>query len=255
MNDEAKCANYLGNLSDLFKFLAERLHLIGEPCPQLHRLSDLISTFKSVKKKKNLRLSINPNITTELISSTFCGPGGITQLSIGGEINVKNNKLESQSIAVCISFAPYKDVDRTISETHSCPQMNANTIHIVRRFHFDYDANVADKEWTVNHLQYGGTFDSRFLMDDSSPCQYSLFSNIEIPRIPTQPFDLILVFDLFLRQMPSNISDIHKEGRWNNMVLKSENIWLRDFYRKLASHLINTKRKESLHQFSISNGL
>ena len=254
MNDETKCANYLGNLSDSFRFLAERLRLNGEHYHRLYDYIALISTFKS-GNQKNFRLSINPNITTELTSRTFCGPCGITQLTIGGEINVKNNKLESQSITVCISFAPYEEVDRTKSETHGCPQMNANTIHIVRRFHFDYDANVADKEWTVNHLQYGGKFDSRFLKDDFSNCQYSLFANIEIPRIPTQPFDLILVFDLFFRQMPSDMSDIHKEGQWNNMVLKSENIWLRDFYRKLASHLNNKKRKESLHQFSISNGL
>ena len=254
MNDETKCANYLGNLSDLFKFLGERLRLNGEPCPQLYEYIVQISTFKRIKQK-DFKLSIEPNITIELTSSTFCGPCGITQLSIGGEINVKNNILESQSIAVCISFAPYKEVDRTKSETHGCPQMNANTIHIVRRFHFDYDAKVADKEWTVNHLQYGGKFDSRFLKDDFSHCQYSLFSKIKNPRIPTQPFDLILVFDLFLRQMPSKISDIHKEGQWKNMVLKSENIWLRDFYRKLASHLINEKRDVSLHQFSISNGL
>ncbi len=165
-------------------------------------------------------------------------------LLIGGKIEGKGNEITFSSLSVCITFTTESpnpvgptgtsSYTKSLNVSSCCLNQNRNTKRIVRRFHFDYQPSESDKP--VSHFQYGGKFPESERYKD---CHYCLEHFLKNPRFHYPPMDLVLLLDLMIREFETPLDKWKYENNWNALVFKSQELWWKDYWNKLAGYLNN----------------
>ncbi|EJN8560411.1 hypothetical protein V9K52_003038 [Vibrio alginolyticus] len=252
INDIKFTIEYLENLSDFSKFLTQRA---GELPPsrgsQLYAffsnlrltLKQHLRQLKSRHAKLNTEISIDPNIIFR-----YENPEGIGRkfhVSIGGVIKIKNSIITEQSLCIYLMLEHTSDCSDIPDEWKMYPPQEG--FNVLRKFHFDFDAKNDDDSKPKFHLQYGGSFEEKYL-NLGSKIYYKIYSSLDTPRIPQQPYDIIMLLDFALREFNLRGGEITNEKRWNNIVIKSEKLWLKPYYENLIERLNCSSRSSPLHR-------
>jgi len=187
---------------------------------------------------KNRGVSLNlPCFEVPLLRPVQCGADTKSYLSIGGRIKFDRQGIVDQSISVCLFIVPDKDI--TASSNNGTTDMKANTRYVVRRFHFDMDCNLDNKGWPISHIQYGG----KILDDQKGDAEYHLIKNIDLPRIPSFPLDIIQVTNFFLHQFETCLKKPFSLPDWRSVVIENDNIWKEHYIKKMLEETSKTKKK------------
>lgn len=240
---------YLNILLKLFKFLKESNAVSRSgPC-NVDACSKILTNLEAIRRAKRAKwkLDINPNLEFLVENKSFCGPRGETRLIVGGYVDVAENLIQEQSISVMFIYKPTNKISEDHQTIHACHNVDPGGGEVVRRFHFDLDANLNSGDRPVSHLQYGGKLNPAYLNNSVEP-RYRLFKAIDNPRLPSPPYDFTLVIDMFLRQIQTQAKDLVKEPYWGSLVSESEILWFRDYFQKIHSHLSQSKGNSTTYQ-------
>ena len=148
---------------------------------------------------------------------------------------------------MCLIHSPYEDPDTTKCQEYASIETPCGESEIVRRFHFDIDLELDKQDRPISHLQYGGDFSSNHV-NHNQQINYRLYKAIDEPRLPSPPYNLTLILDLFLAQFATNASKIRKESRWRNLVKESEEFWLGCYFESIHNSFAGKRSKETLYE-------
>ena len=250
MIDQDFTEKYLSLLVEFSTFLMRRQNAL--PDSEKNQLSSFIFGLKDkcqfatkqikAGKKINTEISIEPNIIF-----SYKNPVAKAKkfyISLGGNLKISSNTIVEQSL--CLNLL--------LEHTEHCEALPAEWMfydveegfHVLRRFHFDYDAKNDDFLKPKFHLQYGGRLQENYL--DVDKVHYKLFKPIDYPRLPQQPHDFVMLLDFILREFNIDGVNITDESKWNSCVIKSEKLWLKPYYLELLSRLDSGSRKSPIHR-------
>lgn len=238
---------YLHALKNFSKLVIEK----SEVLPRSHN-NQLYSFFCELHTKlgrvmRNNRafiedISINPNIVFPYINPK--GGGRKFYISLGGSINFNNGIICRQSLCLNLMLEHTEDSTDVPKEWNSSPM--ATGYNILRRFHFDLDVNNDDISKPKFHLQYGGNFENSYLQVKN--VHYNLFSPLDHPRLPQQPYDIVILLDFILREFELGGTEVINDSGWNKHVIACEQIWLEPYYDAVLTRLRCASRKAPLHR-------
>ncbi|MCA3903475.1 hypothetical protein JKP31_19520 [Vibrio vulnificus] len=186
-------------------------------------------------------ISINPNIIF-----SYKNPKAKSKrfhISLGGKIKIKDSMICEQSLCINV-ILEHTDTCKSIPDNWKMYPTDTG-YHIIRRFHFDFDSANDDISKPKFHLQYGGNFEEQYLEIEN--IHYNLCNPLDTPRLPQQPYDIIMLLDFILREFTLG-GKVVKEKKWNQFVIESEKIWLEPYYKNLLSKLSNNQRSTPLHR-------
>ncbi|KOO15519.1 hypothetical protein AKJ18_11075 [Vibrio xuii] len=242
-------SNYLRTLKNFCKFVLTR-------CSELPRTQDeqlsifftkLHDTLSRVIRKGarvNEEISIDPNIIFKYKNPII--DGRKFHISLGGVIKLKRGTIIEQSLCLNLMLEHTDSCDEIPEAWNSYP-LDDHGYHILRRFHFDFDAKNNDNGRPKFHLQYGGNFESRYLGVDDS-IHYKLFSPIDHPRLPQQPYDIVMLLDFMLREFELGGHSVINDSGWNKHVIACEKIWLSPYYENILNRLNCSARATPIHR-------
>ncbi len=241
--------SYLKLLINIFQFLATSSEYRRNAYDSIETIQTALSKLKAISATQceDWNFSLTPNIEFEISTKSFCGPRGKTHLVIGGQLNVEKGLLKDQSITVCVVSTAESELDEEQKKKHCCGTWNTSLRTVVRRFHFDLDPGQLRRDRPPIHLQYGGKFDSCHLASGFD-YNYELFQAIDLPRLPSPPYDFILLLDMLLKQFGVNVSGITQESRWRSLVRCSETLWLLPYFQKITDYLGSADRVNSVYE-------
>ena len=197
-------------------------------------------------RRGDYRLALDPNWSVQIDDQLQFGVPGHAELHFGGEIIFKNQCLQRQVLTVVILFRADDHAEPIVGR----PRLIEGENHVVRRFHFDFDPSVADQNRPLAHLQFGGNLNRTYLsIPDTSPCRYELFHQLECPRLPWSITDLTIVLDIFLRQFPAGLDGLIGGSAWRELVMDSEQLWLKDFFQQAAAMMDSTNGRVPLYEY------
>ena len=106
-------------------------------------------------------------------------------------------------------------------------------------FRCHYDSTSKDQYAPIFHLQFGGT---------SHPGELCWFpKNLELPRFPSPPIDLILACELVVATFfPSIFKKLCQEGNWVNLIQESEKFFMKKYYKLCMEHFANQYEDKTL---------
>ncbi|EJS0370841.1 hypothetical protein [Vibrio sp. JC34] len=248
MVDKELTEKYLKVLMGFSKYLV--CNISGIPSSQSTQLQSFFSKL-SDKLRKDIKIIKTSSLSKEIsINPNFLFPyknpkakGRNFYVSFGGKIIIKNSIITEQSLCVNL-ILEHTDTCKAIPEGWKMYPVETG-FHIVRRFHFDFDSANDDILKPKFHLQYGGNFDEDYLGLDNT--HYKLCNPLDNPRLPQQPYDIIILLDFILREFTLS-GKIVKEEKWNKFVIESEKIWLEPYYSNLLTKLSDKNRKRPLHR-------
>lgn len=233
---------YKKHICKLFNYLSKHAK-INQHCRGFS--GQLSSTNNAIQSNKNDDFEINFNPMNININKLkiIKGPAKIF-LSIGGKINFTNTSMD-QSISVCLNIKPEKKINSCDIRCH--PELDENSGHILRRFHFDID--TSQEEWPVSHLQYGGKIHATQKEDN----YYGLFQLLDDPRIPIPPTDIVQVLNIFLCQFKTDILPVFQGSAWGKLVTENDEIWRKYYHKPVFDTLSKSGNKLSLYDLAISH--
>ncbi|EKO3803713.1 hypothetical protein NTE05_000878 [Vibrio harveyi] len=243
---------YLQNLLDFSKFITYRpSELPPSRGNQLYaffsnlnnELTSIIKQMRHRNSRVNYEISINPNIVFRYDNPI--GKGRKFHVSIGGIIKIENGLIVEQSICINLILEHTSLCEVIPDDWKMYPVQEG--FHILRKFHFDFDSKNDDDIKPKFHLQYGGSFKEEYLKVDND-IHYKLYSQLDTPRLPQQPYDIIMLLDFMLREFALKGCEIAKEARWNEIVMKTEKLWLKPYYERLLARLDCGSRTSPLHR-------
>lgn len=101
---------------------------------------------------------------------------------------------------------------------------------VLRRVHFDYGYIPSDLTRPDWHFQIGG----KISPIEDLPTHYCLDHLIELPRFPSPPIDIFLLFDLTIRQIKlTEYDSIIKEENWRSLIKKHYDIMSLNYYKNM----------------------
>lgn len=204
-----KCLEYISNTPRLSSVIDPRI---------ISRIKSSTQQLAFSSKLKKFNISFGP-FEINAIDLINCKHIPCAHISIGGEIKFDNIGNFYQAISLCVIAEPNCDV--TAEDGFSLCQMDNGKSYIIRRFHFDIDAEQINGDRPVFHLQYGGNIQEQ----QKSKHQYELISSIDLPRIPTIPLDLIQTLNLIFSQINTEIASSFQDPRWRSIVIENDEIW------------------------------
>ncbi|OBU43760.1 hypothetical protein [Photobacterium damselae] len=251
VSDKAFTKEYLNNLLEFSKFITYRSELPPSRENQLYTFfsnlkGELTSTLKQMKRQNSqvdCKISISPNIIFRYDNPV--GKDRKFHVSIGGILKIENSLIVEQSLCVNLILEHTSNSENIPNEWKMYPAKEG--FHILRKFHFDFDSKNDDDSKPKFHLQYGGSFKEKYLKIDGN-IHYKLYSQLDTPRLPQQPYDIIILLDFMLREFELEGCEIAKESRWNEIVIKSEKLWLKPYYENLLTRLNCSTRISPLHR-------
>lgn len=207
-----------------------------------HQLNEKISRVIRSQKPPVEDISINPNIVfrynnPKLNQRKF-------HISIGGTIKFTKGVISEQSLCLTLMLEHSSECGEVPESWNIYPITQG--YHVLRRFHFDIDMNNDDREKPRFHLQYGGNLEASYL--GIKDIQYKLFSPLDHPRIPHQPYDIVMLLDFILREFNLGGHDVINDTGWNKHLIEIEKIWLKPYYDGILRRLEATSRKTPLHR-------
>lgn len=223
-----QCLEYISNNPRLGSVIDARI---------ISRIRSNTQQLASSSKLKKFNIPFGP-FEINAIDLINCKHIPCAHISIGGEIKFDNIGNFYQALSLCIIAEPNCDV--TAEDGFSLCRMDNGKSYIIRRFHFDIDAEQINGDRPVFHLQYGGNIQEQ----QKSKHQYELISSIDLPRIPTLPLDLIQTLNLIFSQINTEITSAFQNPRWRNIVLENDKIW-DDIY---FSSMKKRNRKQTLYE-------
>ncbi|MEL4432066.1 hypothetical protein [Shewanella mangrovisoli] len=239
---------YLLALKDFSKLVIERHTVL--PHSDNNQLycffSELHSKLgRTLRQKKAFieDISINPNIVFPYINPK----GGERKfyISLGGTINFDQGIICRQSLCLNLMLEHNtKECEDIPDEWNSYPIIDG--CHILRRFHFDLDVQNDDIIKPKFHLQYGGNFEPDYLKKNN--IHYKLFSPLDHPRLPQQPYDIVMLLDFILREFELGGQEIINDSGWNKHIIQCEKIWLEPYYDAVLTRLRSASRKTPIHR-------
>lgn len=209
--------------------------------------SDLHTNLGRVIAKKRALvddISINPNIIFKYNNPK--GGGRKFHVSLGGTIKFQQGVIIEQCLVLNLMLEHTEKCTAIPEGWDNYPIENG--YHILRRFHFDLDTTNDDISKPKFHLQYGGNFEPEYLGVDT--VHYKLFSPIDHPRLPQQPYDIIMLFDFMLREFELGGVEVINDSGWNKRIMESEKIWLEPYYTALLTRLKSTSRSTPIHRLN-----
>ena len=242
-----KSAAYLAQLAEMCRKLFSS-PVVQHQAPGFvtgaQRLREVLRAYQG--RRANFRLALEPNWKVDLTGRDICGATGQTELHFGGEIEFRDECLERQVITVVILFRADESADPRTGR----PRLIQGEDHIVRRFHFDFDRSVASQRTPLAHLQIGGQLNPSYLsIPEASSLRYELFDQLDYPRLPWTISDLTIVLDIFLRQFPAGLDELIGGGAWRELVMESEQLWLKDFFRQAAIMMEAENSRQPLYDY------
>lgn len=192
------------------------------PSNQSRFFFKVLEKLTQASSEKDWEVGI-PQIEMPIVDDDTIGPGAF--LIIGGLIKGNKKEITWQSL----SFS--------IAKLHDDGSKN-----ILRRFHFDYQKE--DKKLPEYHLQYGGKFCHESHLGS---CMYDI-ENIDVPRLYYPPLDLVLLFDMIIRNFKTDLEPLKKETYWKNHVRKSQKAWWGRYWGELHTRS-NDKSGQTVHEF------
>ncbi|MBJ6881083.1 hypothetical protein JG663_15125 [Vibrio cholerae] len=251
MLDKKITEKYLNVLMDFSKYLVSTKSLLPASrksylsiyfCKLINELRQHLKIIKT--SNLNTTISIEPNILFPF--NNIKTKKRKFHISLGGKIVITNSIITEQSLSVNI-ILEHTDKCNPIPENWKMYPVDTG-FHIIRRFHFDYDISNDDNLKPKFHLQYGGNFEQKYF-DLGNNIYYKLCNPLDTPRLPQQPYDIIMLLDFIVREFSLNCKIIN-EARWNELVINSETIWLEPYYRSLLDRLSDSKRSQPLHRIN-----
>ncbi|GAH54703.1 unnamed protein product, partial [marine sediment metagenome] len=96
---------------------------------------------------------------------------------------------------------------------------------VVMRFHFDKrESNGMQKE-PIYHLQVGGRYRT-----ENENCW--IHDNIDIPKFPYHPMDIILLSEFILINFfPKESKELREKPEWRSLVRKCQELFLKPYYQ------------------------
>lgn len=238
---------YLHALKRFSKFVVERYATL--PPSQNNELFSFFSALHdklglSMRREKAFidNITINPNIVFP-----YKNPKGGNRkfyISLGGSINFNDGIICRQSLCLNLMLEHTEGYDNVPDDWNSYPM--ATGYNILRRFHFDLDVKNDDISKPKFHLQYGGNFENSYL--HMKNVHYKLFSPLDHPRLPLQPYDIVMLLDFILREFELGGDEIIQDSGWNKHVIECEKIWLEPYYDAVLTRLRSKSRKTPLHR-------
>lgn len=205
------------------------------------------SAFSKLKTSTGDKLSLEIS-QLEIPISNQKLEGHHPTLLIGGKINLDGDEIKFSSLSVCIAFkTEYSEpteqtetqtITRSLNVPSCCLNQYRNSKRIVRRFHFDCQPSSHDKP--TSHVQYGGKFPESEQYKDY---HYCLEHFLENPRIHYPPMDFVLLFDLIINEFETPLYKWTQENDWKGLVLRSQELWWKDYCNKLAEYINNPNGK------------
>ncbi len=252
--DEGFTKNYLDLLKSFATFLVTyKGNLPQSRNFQLCTFVDVLKTqctqalkIVNAQKRLNKVISIDPNVIFG-----YTNPEDKSRkfyISIGGYVKFEDSVLIEQSLTVNVILEHTTDCAPVPEEWKWHKHPIDNGFHVLRRFHFDYDSTNDDNHSPKFHLQYGGKFNKNYLGIGDEDAYYNLFQPIDYPRLPQQPFDMIMLIDFVLREFSLKGNEITREKKWNELLVKSEQMWLKPYYEHLIGRLDVSSRLEPVHR-------
>lgn len=234
-NNLKDCLIYISTNSKLSTYVDKRIISQIQTCQK---------QLESSAKLTKFSITIDP---IELTANGLinCGHIPTSHLSFGGEVRFDNNGNFFQALSLCVIAMPKGDISN--ENGYSLCKMDNGKTYIIRRFHFDIDAEQVNGDRPVFHLQYGGNIQDK----QKGEHQYELISSIDLPRIPTMPLDLVQTLNLVFSQINTDISSAFRNPGWRNIVLTNDKIW-DDIY---FSSMKNRSPKETLYEKLCSHNI
>ncbi|PMN69682.1 hypothetical protein [Enterovibrio norvegicus] len=247
--DQTFTNDYLKALKNFSAFVVQRYAELPQTRnDQLyHFFSDLHTKLGRVTRKRRALvedISINPNIIFQYNNPK--GGGRKFYVSLGGTVKFQNGIIIEQCLVLNLMLEHTEECAAIPEGWDNYPIENG--YHILRRFHFDVDTKNDDISKPKFHLQYGGNFEPKYLEIDN--VHYKLFSPIDHPRLPQQPYDIIMLFDFMLKEFALGGVGVINDSGWNKHVIESERIWLKPYYETLLDRLSSTSRRTPIHRLN-----
>ncbi|WP_274021265.1 hypothetical protein [Vibrio parahaemolyticus] len=164
--------------------------------------------------------------TKRLISSNLISGQNI---SFGGELRFDDRGFFYQSLSLC--FVAKAKCAIPEGNGYSIGKLDTEASHVIRRFHFDIDAQQVGNDRPVFHFQYGGNIHD----DQKKSHRYELISCIDLPRIPSLPLDLVQALNLIFHQIDTDVSSVFKQSRWRAIVLENDRIWEKVYFESMRN--------------------
>ena len=197
--------------------------------------------------RPGFRLALHPNWKIEVLEPNIVGVLGRTELHFGGEIVFEQGSLVRQVLTVVILFRS----EKTCNAVEGRPHLIAGENHVVRRFHFDFDRNVAGGCTPLAHVQIGGKLNPEYLdLPDDDGCRYELFGQLDCPRLPWTIAGLPTILDTFLRQFPTALEEVVAGEAWRRRVMDSERLWAMEYFRQAAEMMGSESNRECLYDYA-----
>jgi hypothetical protein len=231
-------------LSDYKKHLSVAFHYISQDPMIKHvrpEISDssekIFSKLKSCNSSSTWAFTIDPPWIVQIRKDRYFGDCDAS-LAIGGEMRVVNSAFDRYNFYVSIIRNYWGPKNLTVYD--SCCEANCRGINrIVRRFHFDTDGGIKDTLETKSHVQFGGICHEETAIREQigKSVHYCLDNKLDIPRLPYPPIDIILLFDILIRQFETEINkDFVGKSEWIHIVRTTEDFRLKNYYREISNY-------------------
>jgi len=171
-------------------------------------------------------------------------------LVIGGEISVTDCIFSKYNFFVSI-VRNHNNSENDRTYDSCCEEQKKCVNRIVRRFHFDTGAGKEFTLETNSHIQFGGLCHEKGAVEKyyGKPLHYCLDNKLDTPRIPHPPLDIILIFDLIIRQFETAVErEFVEKSEWINLVRGSEDFRLRKYYDQIEKYYKNKTAKHSKYR-------
>ncbi|EJC6990892.1 hypothetical protein MYD38_000905 [Vibrio parahaemolyticus] len=228
-NSEAFYKAYKANIKNCLDFLTSNPTLSRHvSAVTISKLKSRTQQFGACSVNPLHELSIDPFElnTRSLISSNLISGENI---SFGGELKFDNNGFFYQSLSLC--FVAKAKSHIPADNRYSIGKLDNGASYVIRRFHFDIDAQQVGKDRPVFHFQYGGNIHD----DQKKDHRYELISCIDLPRIPSLPLDLVQALNLIFHQIDTDVSSVFKQPRWRAIVLENDKIWEKVYFESMRN--------------------
>jgi hypothetical protein len=248
LSDEKYYSSYRDYLLKAFLYIS-RDPIISRGCKEIAESSIRIySRLDSSRPSSSWGFEINPPWIIHVKEDDYFDKFGAS-LVIGGRIVVRNSSFDEYNSYASI-IRNYWSTGTSGTAYSSCCEANSkDSSRMVRRFHFDTGVGKQSILETKSHMQFGGICDEEeaIAKHDGKKLHYCLDHKLKIPRLPYPPIDIVILFDLLIRQFNTVIDkEFAEKKEWIELVRTSEDFRLRKYYDKIGSYYEGKRTKQRI---------
>ena len=216
--------DYPRNLELLVNTHIQKFLEVGSKEILINKARSLKST---IQKSDNWRFSISPEhpLTFKKNNLNLQVDFSCEIEGVGNDFKKHNIQLRIWCLDENICYRAGLDHPKIKEDLETCEWKR-----VILRFHFDLKAEGAQIE-PLYHLHVGG----KNRMDDEF-CWFP--ENIDVPRFPYQPTDIILLSEFVLMNFfQEDYKKIRKKPEWISLVRKSQELFQKSYFEKCLEYL------------------